>query len=124
MTTDSIKIALVGHCRPDIFALTAAIRGFFPGAVVESVNTQDQITNDYQLHLVNRVLDGSFNTGSGIELIKNLPDDSSPAMLITDIEVHAKEALEVGAVPGFGKSSMRSEQAHDALRNALNLESA
>lgn len=124
MTSDTIKIALVGHCRPDVFALTAAIRGFFPSAVVESVNTQDQISNDYQLHLVNRVLDGSFNTESGIELIQNLPSGSTPAMLITDIEVHANEALKVGAVPGFGKSSMRSEQAHQALRNALNLESA
>jgi len=124
MTDPSPKIALVGHCRPDVFALTAAIRGFVPKAEVISINSSDQLTTDFDLYLVNRILDGSFQTESGIKLISTLPDGSPPAILITNIPEHAQAALESGAVPGFGKANMRSPEAQSALLNALNIESA
>ncbi len=124
MTDPSPRIALVGHCRPDVFALTAAIRGFIPKAEVVSINSNEQLNNDFDLHLVNRILDGMFPTESGIELISTLPDGAPPAMLITNIPEHAQTALNAGAVPGFGKANMRSPEAQSALLNALNIESA
>ena len=124
MTDHSPRIALVGHCRPDVFALTAAIRGFIPKAEVVSVNANDQLTNDFDLYLVNRILDGIFPTESGIELISTLPEGAPPAILITNLPEHAQTALQVGAVPGFGKANMRSPEAQSALLNALSIESA
>jgi len=122
MSNDSPIITLVGHCRPDIFALTAAIRGFIPSANVQTANTTAELESASDLYLVNRVLDGMFSTESGIELIKQLPDGSSPAILITNIEEHAQAALDAGAHPGFGKANMRSAQAEAALKSALNME--
>lgn len=116
-------ITLVGHCRPDVFALTAAIRGFIPKAEVKSINSGDQLSDPTDLYLVNRILDGRFGIESGIELIRNLPEGSPPAILITNIEEHAQTALEAGALPGFGKADSRSSKAEHALRNALNMES-
>ena len=123
MTNDSPTITLVGHCRPDIFALTAAVRGYIPKANVLSINTNDQMSDPTDLYLVNRILDGSFPSESGIELIRNLPEGSPPAILITNIQEHAQAAVEAGAQPGFGKADSRSPKAEQALRNALNMES-
>jgi hypothetical protein len=122
MTTPTIT--LVGHCRPDIFALKAAVRGFIPKANVTSINSADQMTEPTDLYLVNRILDGRFPNESGIELIRNLPEDASPAILITNIEEHAQTALEAGAKPGFGKADSRSPKAQQALLAALNMETA
>lgn len=123
MTTQSPTITLVGHCRPDVFALTAAIRGFIPKANVNSINDADSLNNETDLYLVNRILDGQFPSESGIELIRNLSDGSPPAILITNIEEHARAALEAGGLPGFGKADSRSPKAQQALNNALKIES-
>lgn len=123
MSTQSPIITLVGHCRPDIFALTAAIRGFIPGADVQTANTTAELERDSNLYLVNRVLDGQFSTESGIELIKGFAGGSTPSILITNIDEHAQAALEAGALPGFGKANMRSPQAEAALKAALKMES-
>lgn len=115
-------ITLVGHCRPDIFALTAAVRGFIPKANVLSINAADQMSDPTDLYLVNRILDGQFPIQSGIELIRNLPEGSAPAILITNIEEHAQTALQAGAKPGFGKADSRTPKAQKALLSALNME--
>ncbi len=122
MPTDSPTITLVGHCRPDVFALTAAIRGYIPKATVTSINSNDQMTDPTDLYLINRILDGDFPTESGIELISNLPENAPPAILVTNIEQHAQAALQAGAKPGFGKADSRTPKAQQALLNALNME--
>ncbi len=118
----SHKVTLVGHCRPDVFALTAAVRGYIPGAEVNSINSIDQMTDPTDLYLVNRILDGRFPNESGIELIRNIPDGSPPAILITNIEEHAQAAIQAGAQPGFGKADSRTPKAEQALRGALKME--
>jgi len=123
MTTQAPSITLVGHCRPDVFALTAAIRGFIPTANVVSINDAGSLSNPTDLFLVNRILDGQFPNESGIELIRNLPEGSPSAILITNIEEHAQAALQAGAKPGFGKADSRSPKAEQALKHALNIES-
>ncbi len=119
---NQITVALVGHCGPDSFALQSAVRGFIPKAEVLRINDQgslDEAMGRLSLLLVNRVLDGGFSQESGIEYIRGLGDDSPPAMLITNFAEHMDEAIEAGAVPGFGKQNMRSPEAETALSNAL-----
>lgn len=116
-------ITLVGHCRPDIFALTAAIRGYFPDADVKVTNDSSGLNESSDLYLVNRILDGQFSHESGIELIRQLPEGSPPAILLTNFPEHAQAAIEAGAQPGFGKAEARTPKAEHAIRNALNLES-
>lgn len=120
--SDSRVIVLVGHCGPDAFALQSAIRGFVPSAEVRRVNDGSELAgmmSEVDLLVVNRVLDGRFDTESGIEMIRALGENDPPAMLITNFPEHMEESIRAGAVPGFGKQSMRSAEAEAALRDAL-----
>lgn len=115
-------IVLVGHCGPDAFALQSAIRGFVPGADVRRINDGGELAGmmgEVDLLVVNRVLDGRFDTESGIEMIRGLAENDPPAMLITNFAEHMEEAIKAGALPGFGKQTMRSAEAEAALHGAL-----
>ena len=121
-SNETIRISLVGHCVPDAFALRGAIAGFFPDAQVDTINTQAEFESklgEYQIHLVNRVLDGDFASDSGIGLIKDNAESHKALMLISNFAESLEEAVQAGGVMGFGKSNMRSDAAHEALSNAL-----
>lgn len=118
------KISLVGHCGPDSFALKSAIAGFVPGAQVELLNSLQEFKaniKNFDLHCVNRVLDGSFDDESGIELIRHHHEGNPPMMLISNFPESLQSAVEAGGVMGFGKRSMRSEEAKVALHDALGI---
>ena len=128
MTTESTpkKISLVGHCGPDSFALRSAIAGFVPGASVEMLNSFKDFESrnaEFDLHCVNRVLDGSFFDDSGIELIRAHHQGSPPMMLISNFPESLQSAVEAGGVMGFGKRTMRADEAKIALHNALGMTS-
>ena len=120
------RIALVGHCTPDAFALRSAIAGFIPNAQVEPLNSIDAFLSqirDYDLLLVNRVLDGSFPDQSGIDLISAHHEGNPPMMLISNYPEALQNAVDAGGVMGFGKRAMRSEEAKAALIEALGITS-
>ncbi len=117
-----VHIALVGHCGPDAFALQSSVMGFVPGAVMHRLNSMDELAammDKLSLLLVNRVLDGSFDSDSGIELIRGLGEGSPPAMLISNFPESLEESVAAGAVMGYGKRGMRSQEAEKALKSAL-----
>jgi hypothetical protein len=117
-----VHIALVGHCGPDAFALQSSVMGFVPGAVMHRLNSMDELAammDKLSLLLVNRVLDGSFDSDSGIELIRGLGEGSPPAMLISNFPESLEESVAAGAVMGYGKRGMRSQEAENALKSAL-----
>ena len=76
----------------------------------------------FDLLLINRVLDGSYPDDSGIGMIRDLPESAPGAMLISNYPEAIEESVQAGAIPGFGKSEMRSARAEAALRSALGLE--
>lgn len=118
------QIALVGHCGPDSFALQSSIMGFVPGAEIVKIQSAEELAAkmpELSLLVVNRVLDGRFASESGIELIRGLGDDAPPAMLISNFPESLAESVEAGAVMGYGKKKMRSDEAETALKNALGL---
>lgn len=118
------RIALVGHCGPDAFALKSSIMGFIPKAQVEMIGSLSEFERritEFELHLVNRVLDGQFPDESGIELIRAHHKDNPPMMLISNFPESLREAVASGGVMGFGKRAMRSEEARVALQNAIGI---
>lgn len=122
--TTNHTIVLVGHCTPDAFALTAAIRGAVPNATIERADSTDELNASLagaSLLMVNRVLDGSFPNTSGIDLISGLGEGAPSAMLISNLKDAQAQAEQAGAVPGFGKSEQRSERAAGVIRAALKL---
>lgn len=124
MTNGTGHIALVGHCRPDAFALRSAAGSLIPGAEVSMVADEAGLraaVESADLLLVNRVLDGAFETESGIELIRILSAaEGGPAlMLVSNFAEAQTEAEAAGALPGFGKREMYAEETAQKLRDAL-----
>ena len=119
-----LQIVLVGHCGPDVYRLKAAVDRAVPEAEIITVDDEERL-DDYRtpdfLWLVNRILDGSFTTDSGIELIREIcsaPATAPLAILISDLPGAQEEAIAAGAQPGFGKLQIFEERAVEILREA------
>lgn len=124
--SQSRQIVLVGHCGPDVYRLKTAVNRAVPEAEIVTVDDEQSLdeyrTPDF-LWLVNRILDGSFTTDSGIELIRQIrsepaPADAPIAILISDLPGAQEEAIAAGARPGFGKSQILEERTVEILREA------
>ncbi|MCH8825164.1 MAG: hypothetical protein IH984_16845 [Planctomycetes bacterium] len=117
-------IVLVGHCGPDMFMLKSAIGRAAADSPIVTVNDSgslEEYLNNESVLLVNRELDGSFNTQSGIELIAHITKEDNPpiAMLISNYEEAQAQAVAAGARQGFGKSELYDESTTEALREAV-----
>ena len=123
--SDAKRILLVGHCLPDRYLLSRAVKKAIDGVEIEHANTDDALAKHLpQSHvlLVNRVLDGRFEHTSGVELIRELRERSGAAcMLISNYEEAQAEAQQAGALPGFGKSELGKPTTHERLRAAAKL---
>ncbi|WP_169977921.1 response regulator [Tautonia rosea] len=75
----------------------------------------------YDLVLVNRVFDRGGE--SGLDLIKTLRSDPTlaelPVMLVSNYPDAQQQALDLGALPGFGKSDLGNPTTSQRLRDAL-----
>lgn len=118
-------IALVGHCGFDSGSLSSFAKQVAPLAEVSRINDQvalDKIAKPGTLLLVNRVLDGTFKTGdSGTELIRQMlePDNAPAAMLISNYEDAQQEAIEAGALRGFGKSHIADTSTRERVADTI-----
>lgn len=122
---DRRRVILAGHCGADSASLTRLVRDAL--GAVEVVGAHDDAAlrragaAPGTLALVNRVLDGRFDDAGGVDLIRRLRP-SLPAvvwMLVSDYADAQAAAVAAGALPGFGKSDLRGEQARARLRAAF-----
>jgi len=121
------KVVLVGHCGFDQASIGRAVASALtgePGVAVESVYDTaglEQHAGPDALLLINRVLDGRFGTGSGIDLIADLSRREVPPvmMLISNYPDAQAQAVEAGALPGFGKNELRLPQTVRKLQEAV-----
>lgn len=118
-----IRVLLVGHCGPDAFMLRRAVRSMLGTKQVEMINSADDLERELgraSLVLVNRVLDGRFDSDSGIELIRRLAGrGGARLMLVSNYADAQAEAVAAGAAPGFGKAEANTEQARRRLLEAI-----
>jgi two-component system chemotaxis response regulator CheY len=119
------RVLSVGQCGFDHGTITRHLAKSF-GAEVHGADSFDQAvlalrSERFDLVLVNRISDRGG--ARGVDLIRRLKADpelaSVPVMLVSDIESAQVEATNLGALPGFGKSALRSGQADLTLKNAL-----
>ena len=121
----SKTIALVGHCGPDSYMLRSAVKYAVPGADVLMITDQDALNDliekGVDLLLVNRMLDGLFDAGVGVELIEALRTSHPQvrSMLISNYPESQAEAEAAGARPGFGKAEIGSPKMKQSLASAL-----
>ncbi len=109
-----LTVGLVGHCGPDTHGLTRFVNRVLPGARIESVHTGSELEAlgaEGVVLLVNRVLDGRFETGNGVELIRQLRnrDADVVAILMSNFTDAQQDAEAAGAQPGFGKSQLKDD---------------
>ncbi len=126
----SPTVLLVGHCGPDSWVLKSTVRRALDGADVQMINGARALEDSLDgasLLLVNRVLDGDFPTGSGIELIRQLATrdgHSAGVMLVSNFAEAQEEAEAAGALPGFGKADAASDEAARRMRDAAGVSRA
>ena len=124
MNGDAPCILTVGHCAADHAAIARVLEEAF-GAVVEAAGSAAEAWDELargrvDLVAVNRVFEFG---GDGLEFLRQLKSDprfaSVPAMLVSNFEWAQKQAVERGALPGFGKDALGSPAMIDAVRRAL-----
>lgn len=103
------RVLDIGNCSPDHASITHMIESSFGAQVDKADGFDDALPqiqqNDYDLVLVNRLLDRDGS--SGLEVLKQVHEQTGgPVMLITNFPEHQETAVAAGAVPGFGKNSI------------------
>ena len=120
----SLKIVSLGQCGVDHPAITRFCRDAV-GASVVGTDTfaQTLAVEGADLILVNRVLDATGE--SGLDFIRQFRADPSregtPIVLVSNYADAQRDAQALGAMPGFGKSSLNRPESATALRAALGL---
>ena len=114
---------LVGHCWPDRIRIKAAVKRAVPGARIVRANNASALATRLgpsAVLLVNRVLDGRFETADGVELIRKVArgDDPPTTILVSDFPEAQAEAVAAGARRGFGKSQLGEDGTVEILREA------
>ncbi len=115
----------VGNCAADRAALRAILQRHFDAEVVAVREGGEALQRlqaaEFQLVLVNRVLD--YDGSLGLDVIRAMKSHpqlaSVPVMMITNYPEHQQQALALGALPGFGKRDLGSNEMLELIRNAL-----
>ena len=121
----SKKIALVGHCGPDSSYLRMAVSRAVKDAKVLAADDDHElhrlVEDGVDLLLLNRVLDYGFSSDEGVEIIRKLREKHPQLkmMLVSNYPEAQAEAVEAGALPGFGKREIGTPRVTELLRQAV-----
>ncbi len=119
------RIALVGHCGPDSSYLRMAVSNAIKGAKVLMVDDDEHlqraVREGVDLLLLNRVLEFGFSTEMGVELIRQFRKEHPELkmMLVSNYPEAQKDAVDAGALPGFGKREIGTPKVTEMLKGAL-----
>ena len=118
------RVALVGHCGPDMSYLILAVKKALGDVQIDRVNSdaalQQFLQGETGLMLVNRALDGDFAAEGGVDLIATA-SRANPlvkSILISNYEDAQAAAVQVRALPGFGKRDIGSPAVQQILQSA------
>ena len=119
------KVLDVGQCGLDHPRIKRLIESSFDATVHLAHTAQEANTlaasDHYDLILVNRLLDTDHS--SGVALIESLKASNDtagiPVMLVSNFPDAQNQAIDAGAVPGFGKNSMQNAKTLSILSTYL-----
>lgn len=119
------RVLNVGHCLPDHMAIQAAILRHFDVEVIPAEDAESALAllreQLFSLVLVNRKLDRDYS--DGLEVIRKIKMDAGlstvPVMLVTNFSDCQQKAVQAGAVPGFGKQALGTDEVIEKLRPVL-----
>jgi CheY-like chemotaxis protein len=115
------RVLDIGNCVPDHRAIVQLITSHFDAQVIAADQWQDACDQlreqTFDLVLVNRKLDIDYS--DGIQVIHQMKADAElraiPVMMITNFAEHQQQAIQAGAVEGFGKQSLRDPATREKL---------
>ena len=114
----------IGNCNADHAFIKHMLESNFDVNVVRAHKLDDaaKALEDHEVSLImiNRLLD--VDGTEGMDVFRELAAASEskiPTMMITNFEEHQQAAIDAGAVRGFGKAALNSEETLDSIREAL-----
>ena len=114
------NVLIVGHCDLDNPQITSLIEKNFSAKVTRLKQSKKVIEyldkQDYDLVIFNRI--GAFDQESSLELIKKIKQDGRfnvPLMTVTNYKDQMDKAVEIGAVPGYGKDKLHDQETIELL---------
>ena len=114
----------IGNCNADHSFIKHMLESNFGVNVVRAHKLDDASKaleeNEIDLIMINRLLD--VDGSEGMEVFRQLSNSTGaaiPTMLITNYEEHQQAAIAEGAVRGFGKSAINSEETLSLITDAL-----
>ena len=114
------NVLIVGHCDLDNPQITSLLEKNFSTNVTRVKLLKNVIEHlekqDCDLVIINRI--GAFDQESGLELIEKIKVDGrfkSPLMMITNYKDQMDMAVEIGAVPGYGKDKLHDKETIELL---------
>lgn len=120
----SKKVLNIGQCAFDHSSISNLLSGLGAKTIKVDLHAQTRaaiLEHSPSLILVNRLNDN--DGASGLDLIKELRSDPAfagiPIMLVSNYTDAQKDAVNAGAINGFGKSSIRSEETRRRLKEVL-----
>ncbi len=119
------NVLIVGHCDLDHPQITSLIENNF-SAKVTRVKLLKKVTEylekqNFDLVIINRI--GAFDQESALELIKKIKQDGHsnvPLMMVTNLKDQMDKAVEIGAVPGYGKDKLHDKETLSLLSKYFN----
>ena len=119
------RVLSAGQCAADNWSISRFIRKHFDAEVLTADSAAEALdklrAGRFDLVLVNRVFDADGS--SGMEVIKEMHADRElqaiPVMLVSNYEDPQREAVELGAAPGFGKAALGQPQTVARLKAFL-----
>jgi two-component SAPR family response regulator len=112
----------IGQCEMDHGSIRRLVEGL--GARVVRAHTENEAMKllekeSIDLVLVNRILD--HDGTEGMSIIRKIVSkgDGRKVMLVSNYPEYQKQAVEAGAMQGFGKGSLRDPATTELLRAAL-----
>ena len=117
------RVLDVGNCVPDHAAIRELVQQHFDAEVDQAHQSADALEalnrRDYDLVLVNRKLDCDYSEGTEVIRKMKAAGAEVPVMLVTNYSEHQDAAVELGAVPGFGKLALQAPETLELLRGYL-----
>jgi CheY-like chemotaxis protein len=122
------KVLSVGQCRADQYSLENLFANHFGAEVRVAHSSKEAVEllrrDGADLVLVNRVFDR--DGAVGLDFITRLKSDGSlknlPVMLVSNFADAQRQAVDRGALPGFGKAALDEPQTLERLGAILQAE--
>lgn len=116
------RVLSIGNCGYDHGNLSSALGKHFDVELISAESVKEAMAavarDQFDLIVVNRLFDSTGE--SGIDLIRKFKETiKTPMMLISNFPEYQQQAMEAGAVPGFGKKEVGKPELVKAVEEYL-----